>query len=379
MLTFLTQVTLEGIAQEKLNYGYPDFYHDLSEHAKISRFQKMSVNNVRQKVGILLGPLKQMTKKLSFLLASQPTCQIILIDISKHLSALAAIMLKTLLSLTDDSILVLDDTSPIDLGKLPQETTTLFVSSEFASTMNNTPDHIKTVFTLETDQCKVDLQTRFGSDVDLICQLADELYRCCENEASNYLKAGNSSMAERKEQQAKRIHIELKKAYSEHSVHDSTVKKSIPTSTTTSITATTVLWLKSKSQNDTDVKDMKELLRHVVASLEAFENESACQHYLQRNEYDHGLFLIISADYADSLIIDLQRFQNVQTIYCYGQSSLTNIKTINNYNHLCFQLVYDLIDFYKNLADTYNAEQNTIAADNVRMKAQKLCKILASL
>ena len=292
------------------------------------------------------------------------------------MSALAAIMLKTLLSLTDDSILVLDDTSLIDLGKLPPETVTLFVSSEFASTMKNIPDHIKTVFTVETDQCKVDLRTRFGSDVDLICQLADELYRCCENEAGNYLKAGYPSMAGRKEQQAKRIHIELKKAYLEHSIHENNVKKSISTPTTA---AATILWLKSKSQDATEVEDIQRLLCDVISSFQAFENVPDCQHYLQRNECDHCLFLIISADYADSLITDLQQFQNIQTIYRYGQSSLTNIKTVNNYNHLCFQLVYDLIDFYKKLVDTYNSEQNTIAADSVRMKAQELCKTLASL
>ena len=111
-----------------------------------------------------------------FLLASHLACQIVLIDISKHLNQLAAIMLKTLLSLTDYSILVLDYTLLVDLNKLPQKPTLIFVSSEFASTLENKPEHIKTVFTLEGDKSRVDQRTRFGSGLDLICQLVDELY-----------------------------------------------------------------------------------------------------------------------------------------------------------------------------------------------------------
>ena len=87
-------------------------------------------------------------------------------------------MLKTLLWLTDYSILVFDYTSLIDLNKLPQKTTFLFVSSEFASTMENEPEYIKTVFSLESNKSRVDQRTRFGSGSDLICQLVDELYRC---------------------------------------------------------------------------------------------------------------------------------------------------------------------------------------------------------
>jgi poly-beta-hydroxyalkanoate depolymerase len=66
------------------------------------------------------------------------------------------------------------------------------------------------VFILESDLNKVDQRLRFVTDEDLICQLADELYRHYVKEAQKYFHLGNVKMSNDQESLANRIYSELR-------------------------------------------------------------------------------------------------------------------------------------------------------------------------
>jgi hypothetical protein len=108
-------------------------------------------------------------------------------------------MLKALFKFTDESMVVLDYKEFVDLTKWTKNPTLLFVSSEFAETMqNNKPENIKAIFILEKDPKKVDNRERFATGEHLIFQLADELYRCYKNEARLFSESGDLSTAKKK-------------------------------------------------------------------------------------------------------------------------------------------------------------------------------------
>ena len=277
-------------------------------------------------------------------------------------------MLDTLRSTTKDSILNFENGSDFDFGKLPKKTTVLFVSSEFAATMTNKPEQVETIFILEDDKSRVDHRERFATGEDLIFQLADEIFRCYEREARAYSKAGDVLTAKKKEEQANRIHSELKKTHKKVSTDDRTTDE--PTCTTTR-----VIWLKSKLQHDIEVEKVKNLFSEVVSSFAVFDSPSDCRKNLFEHEVVENIFLIIDADYEDSVVVDFQQRPNVKVVSRFGQSSPENGRVIANYYDLCSRLTYELLAHYNKLGTEYSARQDPKTAKDMFNKAYKLCQI----
>ncbi|CAF2772041.1 unnamed protein product [Rotaria sp. Silwood2] len=238
--------------------------------------------------------------------------------------------------------------------------------------MGNKPEHIKAIFILGNDKSKVNQRDRFDNGEDLICQLADELYRCYKKEANDFFISGDLSMAKSKENQADRIYRELKRIHESFFEDDKNIKGSISTTTK-------LVWLKSKFQNDTEVKQMESLFSTFVSSFQTFDSEVDCQNYLLESKSNDAVFLIINADYRYSLTDEFQQLSNVKFVYLYEESSLKNDTVISNYNNLRFRLTYDLIGYYKKLGNDCSANQDAKTAKDMATKARELCNILAEL
>ena len=309
-----------------------------------------------------------------FFLDSQSNFQILLIDISKHLTELSTAMLKKLLQLTNYSILLFDYPPLVDFNTLPQKSTLLFVSSEFASTMEEKNfKYIKAVFILESDKKKVNQRERFGTIEDLIYQLVDEVYRHYKQEAKSYFMSKDSSIAKIKESQANQVHIEMKKIYQCY------IKCNSRTTVSTVSTETTLIWVTSISQDKNVIKKIQHRFDKIVSSFRLFESKSEYQSYVLENKFAGDIFLIISIDPEDSMAVDFQHLSNVKAVYHYGLSLVKNGTNITNYDDLCLRLACDLISHYNKLGDDCNAKQNAKAAKDMFMKAHELCKILDEL
>ena len=143
-------------------------------------------------------------------------------------------------------------------------------------------------------------------------------------------------MAEIKEKQADRIHAELKKAYKSMFKGDNDATAPIdPT--------TMIVWLKSKSGDDTEVKKAQNLLSKIVPPFQQFDSKNDWYNHLQNTELRGTIFLIADLDYENSVATDSHQFLNVQAVYRYGNRSSEND------NDLCFQLLNDLAVHYNKL------------------------------
>ncbi|CAF4342948.1 unnamed protein product, partial [Adineta steineri] len=148
-----------------------------------------------------------------------------------YFNQLASAMLTTLQSLTNDSILIYDNSSKVDFETMPDTTILVFTTNQIISTMTNISEQQIKFFILEEDKNRVDQRERFDNCEDLMFQLADELYRYYKLEAIGYTKLGNISLAKEKEEKANRIHKELKEVHQRFSRIDTTDKSDICTTT----------------------------------------------------------------------------------------------------------------------------------------------------
>ena len=121
-------------------------------------------------------------------------------------------MLRALISITNNSITIFDNSSVVELNKLSKKTNFVFASRQFADTLKNIPKRIKAIFTLEDDENKADHYTRFATGEHFIFQLADELYRCYKDEAIECFASSDRKAAKIKEDISNRIHEELKRS-----------------------------------------------------------------------------------------------------------------------------------------------------------------------
>ncbi|CAF1446776.1 unnamed protein product [Adineta steineri] len=123
-----------------------------------------------------------------------------------------------------NAIFIYDDNSTTDFDQLPDKPTFLIISSSVAAKMNNKPQQTKATFILEEDKNKVDYRERFGNGEDLIFELADAVYQCYKNEANQYSLSGDMKTAKIKEEQAKQVHSNLKRAYISASDNNSIIQ-----------------------------------------------------------------------------------------------------------------------------------------------------------
>lgn len=310
----------------------------------------------------------QIIATLKFFSASPSTTQFVLIDLSTRLNELASAMLDSLRSMAKDSILNFENGSDFDFGKLPQRSTVLFVSSEFAAKMTNKPKQVENVFILEDDASRADHRKRFATGKDLIFQLADELFRCYEREAIAYSTAGDVSTAKTKEEEANRIFSQLKQVHKEASVHGIATDTLAPPKTS-------VIWVKSESRDDSEVEKVKNLFSEIVSSFDIFDNRSDCRQNLSKYAVDDNIFLIVDTDYKDSTVSEFQQRPNVRLVSRFGQSSLENGRVIDNYYDLCSRLAQDLLVHFNKLGTEYSARKDSRTAKDMFKKAYKLCQI----
>ncbi|CAF3995641.1 unnamed protein product [Rotaria sp. Silwood1] len=163
-------------------------------------------------------------------------------------------------------------------------------------------------------------------------------------------------MAKSKENQADRIHRELKRIHESYCEDDQNIKGSISTTTK-------LVWLKSKLQNN----------------IERLNIEVDYKNYLLENKSNDVAFLIINVDYRDSLTDDFKQLSNVKFVYRYEESLLKNDTVISNYNNLRFRLTYNLIGHYEKLGNDCSAKQDAKTAKDMATKARELCNSLAEL
>ena len=280
-------------------------------------------------------------------------------------------MLNALRSLTQDTILIYDKEFEVDLERFTRKLTLLFTSSEYATLMKLESKQNLLIFTLESDTNKVDQRKRFATGEDLICQLADEMYRCYMKEASANAQSGDVSKAKDKENLANRIYPEL---------HDAHHKAIVMNQKSQSVVCAKleIIWVKKDFENDVNITLEQFDLNEIISPFKSFDNARDCHHYLYRNELTSAAFLIIDARYEEAIVNSFGRISNVKQLYRYHQSTASNTtNTFTDLKRLRYKLVYDLIAYFSDAGVEYREGNQTEQAREMFVKAKKLCDILA--
>lgn len=299
--------------------------------------------------------------------------QFLLIDIVNRFDEVSIAMLKALQSMVKKSLLICPDTSTIDLHTRSRKKTFLFISSEFAQMIVKRRQPIEAMFILENDPSRVDNEKRFGTGLDLVFQLADEIYRCCMKEARAYARSGDLSTANIKEEHASRIHAELKRIYNSVSKDGSSMEKPID------ITTPTIAWLDMSTQQTTTAMRLNRLLSNIVSSFLIFADRITCEQYLAQNKSMGMVFLVINSEHQISFGMDFHELSNIKLIYYYEKVSLKNESLLTDYNDLCFRLLSDLATHYNNLGSLCSAKNDAKTAKEMFLKTHELYRILANL
>ena len=285
--------------------------------------------------------------------------QFLLIDIANRLDQVSLAMLKALKSMMKESLLICPDTSIIGLVTLSEKTTFLFISSQAAEMIMRQNKQIGPMFILENDPKKVDDEMRFGSGLDLLFQLADEIYRCYMKEEREY---------------ANQIHVELKRIYNSISKDNPpSMEKSID------ITTTAIVWLNMNTRQTTTTERLKKWLSMLVSSFVVFDDQITCEQYLIQNKSMGMVFLVINTEQQISFGMDFRELSNMKIIYYYEKASLQSESMITKYNDLCFRVISDLATHYNNLGSICSAKHDAKTAKDMFTKTYELYHILANL
>lgn len=281
-------------------------------------------------------------------------------------------MLKVLQSMIKESLLIVTNPLTIDFDTLPEKNTFLFVSREFADTMTKKPKQMEGMFILENNTKEADHQKRFGSGLDLIFQLADEIYQCYMEEAREHFESGDVTTANIKQECANQIQGELKRIYNSICKDSHVMVK--PMDTTTAI-----IWLNINRQRIIEIEGLSKLLSTIVSSFSVFDDQVICEQYLLENKSVGMIFFVISTDHQISVRIEPHQLSNVKIVYYCEKASSKNEPMITKYNDLCFRLISDLATHYNNLGSIYSAKQDAKTAKDMFIKTYELYNILAKL
>lgn len=336
---------------------------------------RKATNRTNKGVGVF-SPPKRTLLAISSYLVSTFTClepltsvQFLLLNLSMDLSRLASAMLSVLRSLTNGSILVYDHFD-INFDTLPNKKVLLFTKSQFIGSMTRQPKQVTKLFILEEDKTKVDHRERFANTEDLIFQLADELCRYYKSEAIDDVGSNNPSLAKEKEMIANRIHSELQAVYQNLSKNENNEKPLL--STTTSI-----VYLKSKDHEESDMNKAEDLFKDIVTSFATFEDERKCYDHLCANDSANAIFLIIASHCQDSSVANFQRLSNIKQVYRFDQTS-SSTKDLHSPDGdpFWFQLTHDLLSYYNRLGNEFSSRKEAQKAKEMFVKAHRLCQVI---
>ncbi|UJR24444.1 hypothetical protein I4U23_005820 [Adineta vaga] len=306
-----------------------------------------------------------------FDLESVSDVQFIVVGLKPHLNTLALAMFDALYQLMDGSIQVFENESDVDLRQFDDKTVFLFTSDQFIARMTEEFGENVLLFILESDPTKVDNQRRFRTGEDLICQLADELYRCYNQETSKYIPIGDIKTTENKKNVADRIHSTLRK------VHETITKENNDNSLEICI-ETIIVWLRLYTQSNETADQIQSDLCEIVSSYLIFNDLDICRQYLS-DKTTSAIFLIMDGIYDESIITNFKSLNNVKRLYHYQPLTSASKPILTNFDDLRYQIAYDLIAHYTDLGTKYRANNATEQSRNMFSKAKTLCDFIADL
>jgi len=92
-----------------------------------------------------------------------------------------------------------------------------------------------------------------------------------------------------------------------------------------------LIWLDDNTNNNKEDENIEQDLRNVINHLTKFENEQACQQYIEERSEDDRLILIVNDLFGHTLVPRIHQLRQVYSIYIHYKNTLVNEEWISKF------------------------------------------------
>jgi len=92
-----------------------------------------------------------------------------------------------------------------------------------------------------------------------------------------------------------------------------------------------LVWLDVNINNSKENENNEQHLRNVINHLEKFEDEQACQEYIEQRSEDNRLVLVVSDSLGRKLVPQIHQLRQVHSIYVYCEGKQVSEKWTDDF------------------------------------------------
>jgi len=92
-----------------------------------------------------------------------------------------------------------------------------------------------------------------------------------------------------------------------------------------------LIWLDDNMNNNKEDENIEQNLRNIINHLIKFENEQACQQYIEERSEDDRLILIVNDLFGHTLVPRIHQLRQVYSIYIHYKNTLVNEEWISKF------------------------------------------------
>jgi hypothetical protein len=97
-----------------------------------------------------------------------------------------------------------------------------------------------------------------------------------------------------------------------------------------------LVWLDVNVNNNKENNgNNKRHLRNIINHLEKFEDEQACQEYIEQRSEDNRLVLVVSDSLGRKLVPQIHQLRQIHSIYVYCEGKQVNEKWTDDFTKVC--------------------------------------------
>ena len=304
---------------------------------------------------------------ISFDLAPTDNLSFILINLREHMTEFTSAILRTLDFYASKFILTIDDHSIIDFSQWSKQSATIFTTAQSVSSLQNLPKRL-TVVLYDVHNTNIE-QPRFTSIDKLIGRLVDEVIEKYRNSTDENIISTASSNTELINKKVNRIYSDLEQ------IHQKYHSKSSSMPTVDCPAPVLVFLIVDRAYDNEETRSIGEEFKDYFSSPQYISDENEC--LVGENTMD--MFWIICGCSNQALGNRLRQNSRVKYFYYFEESrEKSNERMITNENDLRYRLAYDLLEYYGNLGEQYQANRQTRKAREMFSKARNLCQILSN-
>ena len=275
----------------------------------------------------------------------------------------------------------------------------LFTTAKSLSSSTTTQPKYVTSYVLDRHGKENEKQRTFNSTDRLMLHLVDVVLKNYQRELDEWHSVNDT-------EEVTRVQKEIMEIYTKVRMIDMRIRH--PKSAMKKLQSGTPLlyWLRSPKVDDVEIIDKTEgIFETSFHQYRTCVSDNELHNYVVKNETSYNIFIVIQSSYPAKLAENFSRFSNVYCVLRYGINSTApqnqresrreserstgaasnsgeavanaDTSTIKSLDDLTFYLTWNLIKYYRKMAEQYQAHKMLVEARGMLVEAQRLCKFLS--